>query len=338
MIKEFGSDFHYIYSEKGQSHFLDDQECLNLFFSGRAAVYNLLKVGIAEYKWKKVGFPGYYCHEVVDFCRDLDIDIVYYQYNPLENNRIEWDDNEGDVLVNVNFFGIRKADVSHLKKTVIIEDVTHDLLSTGRSSADYVFGSLRKQLPIGVGGFCIVKENDFFTDTHETVAADEAYQKKSVAMLLKADYLKNNLDSNTLYRHYYQEAEKMFESRLTDSLMPQQAIAQLGTFPIEDLINTTRENISFGVKELKPNNSYQVLNNENGFCLVLYCRASEIRDHLRNYLIEHKIFPAVLWPNQIFEKDKDLQGRILCIHMDFRYSHEEVKHIADKINTYFENV
>lgn len=338
MTKEFGSDFHYIYSEKEQSKFLDTQINFNLFFSGRAAIFNLLRFGIVKYGWKKVGFPSYYCHEVIEFCRDLNIDIFLYNYNPVRNNTIIWDDEDGSVIINVNFFGIKKPELSYLKNTIVIEDVTHDLLSIGKSSADYFFGSLRKQLPIGVGGFCKLKENESFASIPETETANETYQKKMTAMFLKSDYLKNNSTDNTLYRQYYQEAEKMFEDQLTNSIMPKQSVAQLQMFPIENLINKTQENISAGINKLKRTEDFQILNADNGFCLVLYCKTGEMRDELRKYLIDNKIFPAILWPGQITEADIDLQNKILCIHMDFRYSNEEIQHLSNRINSFFENV
>lgn len=338
MNKEFGSDFHYIFSEKGQGQFLSKQDNVSLFFSGRVAVYNLLQFGIKKYGWKKVGFPSYYCHEVIDFCQDLNIEIILYHYNPWEDNDIVWNDEEGSVFVNVNFFGIKKAEIGFLKKTIIIEDVTHNILSIGESSAHYFFGSLRKQLPIGVGGFCKLKENEVFTGLSETAKANEAYLKKSTAMFLKTEYLKNRLDNNLLYRSYYQSAEEMFENKSTNSVMPVQAVAQLDTFPIEDYIHTTQENISFGIQHIKVTDDFQIFNKNNGFCLVLYCKSNQIREDLRKYLIDHKIFPAVLWPHQILDQDKDLQNKILCIHMDFRYSKEEVKYISNRINSFFENV
>ncbi|WP_336958346.1 hypothetical protein [Chryseobacterium contaminans] len=338
MNKEFGSDFHFIYSEKKQSKFLN-QSNLTLFFSGRVAIYNLLKFGISKYGWKKVGFPSYYCHEVVTFCKDLDAEITLYEYNPLEDSEILWDDNPGSVIINVNFFGIKKANLAFLKNTIIIEDVTHDLLSCNRSSADYYFGSLRKQIPIGAGGFCILKEGESFSDDLEiTQTAVQTYHKKLAAMLLKTEYLGDKLEYNDLYRRYYQEAEHMFENHATDSLLPDQAITQLYTYSIEDIIAATKANIALGIEVLQPSEQFQIANNNNGFCLVLYCKNQEIRNQLREYLINNKIFPAILWPDQIFEKDKSLQNRILCIHMDFRYSSEEIKYIANKINRFFENV
>ncbi|BAP33030.1 uncharacterized protein CHSO_3993 [Chryseobacterium sp. StRB126] len=338
MNKEFGSDFHFIYSEKKQSQFLS-QSNLTLFFSGRVAIYNLLKFGISKYGWKKVGFPSYYCHEVVTFCKDLDAEITLYEYNPLEDHEIIWEDNPGSVIVNVNFFGIKKANLDFLKNTVTIEDITHDLLSSNQSSADYYFGSLRKQIPIGAGGFCILKEGESFSDDLQvTQTAVQTYQKKLTAMFLKTEYLEGKLEHNDLYRKYYQEAEHIFEDHATDSLLPDQAIAQLQTYSIENLIAATNENIILGVETLLRSEQFKVANKNNGFCLILYCENQEIRDQLREYLIKNKIFPAVLWPDQIFERDKNLQNRILCVHMDFRYSSEEIKHIANKINSFFENV
>lgn len=339
MNKEFGSDFHYIYPEKNNERFFDHHRDLTLFFSGRVAIYNLLKFGIQKHRWQKVGFPSYYCHEVVEFCQDLDIEIVLYEYNPIVDNSVKWHDEVGTVIVNVAFFGIKKPNLSFLKQTVIIEDVTHDLLSLGKGSADYYFGSLRKQLPVGAGGFCTLKKGESFSDDLQvSLMAREAYQKKATAMFLKTEYLQDRLEKNDLYRRYYLEAENMFENHQTDSLLPEQAVSQLQTFSVDNLISKTQINIKLGVEWIIPTEKFQILNNNNGFCLILYCLTSQIRGDLRSYLIEKKIFPAILWPNQILDNDKDLQNRILCIHMDFRYSAEEIKHISQTINNFFEYV
>src|SRR5690606_37957785 len=94
LIKEYGSDFHYCdHPYKGQQNFISENSNISLFFSGRVALFNLLAFGIQKYGWKKVGFPSYYCHEVVDFCRRLPIEITYYTYNPLmAETEIGWED------------------------------------------------------------------------------------------------------------------------------------------------------------------------------------------------------------------------------------------------------
>lgn len=122
--KEFGSDFHYI--SEGDSIFNHNdyfqQGGIVLLFSGRVALFNLLRFGIVKYNWRVVGFPSYYCHEVVDFCRVLPIEIKYYNYNPFSDiiEDINWNDEELSVFINVHFFGVRKIDISFLKKSIEI--------------------------------------------------------------------------------------------------------------------------------------------------------------------------------------------------------------------------
>src|SRR5690606_17224946 len=131
---EFGSDFHYHSPTsvmRDNSFWQSDQ--FTLFFSGRVALYNLLQFGIEKYGWKKVGFPSYYCHEVVSFCETLPIEVTYYAYNPtLDERQVEWGDEEGDVFVNVDFFGLRKINTQFLKNSIVIDDLTHNLLSIGK--------------------------------------------------------------------------------------------------------------------------------------------------------------------------------------------------------------
>jgi hypothetical protein len=72
--KEFGSDFHWL--EIGDFRKANPEEDFvnslgQLFFSGRAALYHLLKMGIIQKGWKKIYVPTYYCHEVYKYIQDL---------------------------------------------------------------------------------------------------------------------------------------------------------------------------------------------------------------------------------------------------------------------------
>ena len=158
--KEFGSDFHVCLKEDFLQHdetnIFFDKERFSLFFSGRSALYSLLKYGIEKYNWRKVYFPDYYCHEVIEFVRSLSIEIAYYEFNPYldsEKEVIEVDDHEGNVIVTVLFFGITTPRLNYSKKAALIEDVTHNILAFKESRADYCIASLRKQLPVPCGGF-----------------------------------------------------------------------------------------------------------------------------------------------------------------------------------------
>ncbi|AZA90651.1 hypothetical protein EG343_08445 [Chryseobacterium nakagawai] len=337
MYKEFGSGFHYIHSQKKNENFFEKNDNYHLYFSGRVALYNLLKFGIKTYNWNKVGFPSYYCHEVVGFFADLDIEILYYDYNPEANNKVIWEDDSQSVIINVLYFGQIKADLTHLRNTVIIDDLTHDLAGFNKSTADYCFASLRKQLPLGIGGMCKYKNGENIdTDPDYTTLAEKTYIKVLSAMFLKEEYLLNNLENNDLYRRYYLEAEDTFKDPLTDSLMPSQAELILSTFPVEEILRKTGDNISLGAGLIKKSSKFEVI--PSRFCLLLIFKDPTNRNQLRQFLIDNKVFPAVLWPNQLNSKDKDLESRILNIHMDFRYSEQEIEYIANKVNSFFENV
>jgi hypothetical protein len=338
---EFGSDFHYFEGDgslKVTSSF--DDEKISLFFSGRVALFNLLNFGIQKYKWKKVGFPSYYCHEVVSFCKDLQIEIAYYDYNPFSPIlNIEWDDDEQNVFINVDFFGAKKIDTSFVRKSVIIDDLTHNLLSISESKADYCFGSLRKQLPLGVGGFCIgLKENVTFSLPFSDFANRLAIQKLT-AMFLKSEYLAGRFENKEVFRNLFINAEHQFELAETNSEFPKIIKAQLFALKDENLIQKTRNNIAHAKTKLQLKNCNIVESDKKTeFGLVLFFDESATRNELRSYLIENKIYPAILWPSQKFEKDVFYENRMLFIHLDFRYSKEDVDFVVLKINEFFKNV
>jgi hypothetical protein len=339
--KEYGSDFHYFFDENANNSSLFSEDKFSLFFSGRVALFNILKFGIDKYQWKKVGFPSYYCHEVVKFCSKLHIDVIYYQFNPLSDSGcIEWEDEEINVFVNVDFFGIKKLDTSFLKKSVIIDDLTHNLLSFNESNADYCFASLRKQIPIAVGGFCLSKNNDFNSQIGETDLANKTAVQKLTAMYLKSLYLKENFKEKDIFRELYIQAEENFESIETNSRLPNIIQSQLFSLNPEGLIQGTRKNFQILKSKIQASEKIKILQTEaeTELGVVLQCETNYLRDEIRKFLIDKMIFPAILWPNQFLPVDIELENTILFIHCDFRYSENDVERIAQTLNNFIKNV
>ena len=151
-MEEFGSDFHYIDIVTPVNHHLLDN-CI-FFAYGR---HPLLAVLINN-KFKRVWLPEYYCYEVVDYLRNKGIEIAFYFDNPfcdvqdLAFNDIRF--REGDVLLRINFFGLRRFSSNINFNIPVIEDHSHDLLGewASHSDADWCFASLRKTLPVAEGG------------------------------------------------------------------------------------------------------------------------------------------------------------------------------------------
>lgn len=341
IYKEFGSDFHYFYDANVEESSLFSDNKFSFFFSGRVALYNLLSYGIEKFQWKKVGFPSYYCHEVVEFCEKLPIEVIYYEFNPLSDTEsIDWEDEKNNVFINVDFFGIKKLDTSFLKNSVIIDDVTHNLLSIHESTADYCFASLRKQIPIPVGGFCLSKNHDFNSEIAETDFANQTAVQKLSAMYLKSLYLKGNFHDKNIFRELYIGAEENFESIESNSKLPKIIHSQLFSINPEILIEATRKNFQILKSRIQTTEKIKILQTEaeTEMGLVLKFVTHELRDLLRKNLIDNKIYPAVLWPKQFSPENQELENTILFVHCDFRYGKDDMNFIASTINKFIQNV
>ncbi len=329
---EIGSDFYYCNEtefllDEGKKSFFDNR-VFSFFLSGRAALSALLNFGINQYGWNKVYVPSYYCHEVTDFLMKLNgIEIAIYDYNPkkgrIDLNDVE--DNSQHAFINVNFFGINRIDTSVLKEIVIIEDCSHDLLSLNTTNSDFAFASLRKQLPVPVGGVIASKKNITF----EPIINNDIERlaiKKTLAMFLKREYLKNAVGDKDLFRKYYVDSEEEFSEFKEGYQLPTLAKNILNSLDVIKIINKKTENLRIVFDSLQDFAKYLFYDefNANAMGLLLYLETYLQREYVRRNLIENSIYPAVLWPNQKGNADVDFQNRFLFIHVDYRYSASEI--------------
>src|SRR5690606_547650 len=322
--KEYGSDFHYISNSdfrinSGVACFFNGTE--QFYFSGRVALRAIICNGIDKHSWKKIYIPTYYCHEVYDFIRDLNICLEFYECNPETNVLPSSIEDEGNsALLVVNYFGISTANFEHLKNIKIIEDVTHDLSTFNLSKADYVFGSLRKILPVPVGGF--VKSNEVLPKVPLTLFAENVTQEKFAGMLLKKKYLEGNFKEKEIFRALLINAEHSFENPDTFSILPQSVKGYLLGLDVTKIIEVKRQNSVLAKKAIHKTTKFELLisDGNNEYALIFKFNNTEQRELLKKKLILHKIYPMVLWPNQLNEKDIELENRLLFVHIDFRYS------------------
>lgn len=335
--KEFGSDFHYInepdYKTEKHSGIL---EMINyLCFSGRSALYSILDNGIKKYTWKKIYVPSYYCHEVYDFIEKLDIVIEYYQIDPLTGSFEDIiEDQNNYVLLIVNFFGINTIRFDHYKNIITIEDLTHDLSKIEASQADYAFGSLRKILPIPVGGF--IKTNEILRLQPSNFETENITFNKLLGMGLKTKYLEGSFQDKDYFRNLLINSEQQLEVERTVTALPQISKNILYELDIVKLIDQKKNNLSTIKSYLSSTNLFETIGLQTDFdyALVLKFKKQEKRDQLRNHLISNKIYPMVLWPNQKVEQDIQLENILLFIHVDFRYTTEDMMYISTIINQF----
>lgn len=337
--KEYGSDFHYISNSdlrisNGFTDFFKGIE--QFYFSGRVALRAIISNGINKHSWKRIYIPTYYCQEVYDFVTDLNIEFEFYECNPLQNllpSFIE-DDDKCAVLV-VNYFGISIPDFSHLKNSAVIEDLTHDFSFINKSNADYVFGSLRKVLPVPVGGF--VKSKEKLPDIGVSSCANAIAQEKKTGMLLKSKYLIGESVDKAVFRKVLIDAEHAFSNLDSFSEMPNTVVDIIKSIDVSKILDLKRKNSQLLKQQIIKSDIFNLVisSNNTEFALIFKFDKNEERENLKQYLISKAIFPMVLWPNQLNITDKEIEQTLLFLHIDFRYSTEDVTYIVNQINQYF---
>jgi hypothetical protein len=341
---EFGSDFHcFDYPKYGKTLIEYYSPKYNLFATGRQALLNLTMVC----GWKRIWIPTYFCYEVVDAIKATGIDVVFYNDNPMcdddESQVRQLPYRDGDVLLRMNYFGLRTKRTNSDIPVPVIEDHSHDLISDWArlSDADWCFASIRKIMPTAAGGILWSPQNHHLpANLQETQQCMEMATLRYEAMQMKKDYLKGNIVDKDAFRAKYIKSEELLgELSMSGIDTESRNIAQ--TMNLRMWCDLKTENWLTAYELLK--GKYNVLKPTNisdyryPFSLVIVTPTAKERENLKSYLIKHQIYPAILWqlPEDTQFKDSlDISQRILSLHCDARYSKNQIKEMCEIILQY----
>lgn len=338
-MREFGSDFHYIESyNSGRAHLTDVFRGAMLLADGRQCIVALIR----QNEWKRLWMPDYFCYEVIGTIKEqTGIEVKLYEDNPLKEGKVnQLSFEEGDVLLRMNYFGMRDARRNNGIPVPVIEDHSHDPFGHWAlySDADWCISSIRKSLPLSEGGMMWspkghkLPEIPQSTDENEKIAAI-----RWEAMEMKSDYLAGKDVSKEEFRKKYTETEEWFdtaEPTLIDERTKQFISKQ---FDLNLWLGAKRKNWAL-LSSLVNKEHCEVLTAEHESCtmfsLVLLLESKERRDALRKDLIDKCVYPAILWnvPESASEESKRFSERMLSIHCDGRYNEEDIKQLADILN------
>lgn len=344
--KEYGSNFHYPIDEQWylsdpKMSFFGENSAASLFVSGRSALYHLLEMGIEEEAWKRVYLPSYYCHEVSSFIKDLPIDVQFYPFDPTQDSRIDpavVPDESDVVLVVVSFFGMPEADTSSHTNVTVVADLSHALTRMHYSEAHYCFGSLRKELPVPLGGFCYSpKKLKLPTAEHTMLAVSVSLQKEDV-MLQLGSYLRGETEEKNLCRALFAQTEQDLEKTEMRAALPENSSIWLRQLHMEAILYRKQQNLHYLIQELKEVLGSRIVQNSGNypsFGLLLRCHSKLERDALKFKLVESKIFPAILWPDQTQPEDMALMDQLLFIHADFRYDSNSLAYVVQVLKDFY---
>lgn len=342
-MREFGSDFHFIDTfDSGRAHLTDVFRGATLLADGRQCIVALIR----QYGWKRLWMPDYFCYEVIDTIKEqTGIKVIYYADSPLDECKVEkLAYEEGDVLLRMNFFGMRGQRSNKNVPCPVIEDHSHDPFGHWAlySDADWCISSIRKILPLPEGGMMWSPKGYRLTiDLQPSEENEQIAATRWVGMEMKTDYLKGEEVSKEEFRKRYTETEEFFDRAEPSKIDERSKDAVSKKLDINLWQGAKRKNWML-LKSLVNQDSCTVMIPEDESCtafsLTLLTESKAQRDALRQRLIEACVYPAILWvvPDSASENSRDFSERMLSIHCDGRYTEEDVRQLAGILNKVIE--
>ena len=344
-MKEFGSDFHFLSSFNTDCVWLNDTfPQAHLLADGRLCILALIK----QYRWKRIWMPEYFCYNIIEYLRiQTGIEVVFYvDYPGNDDEKIisALSFKDGDVLLRMNYFGLRSFRSEKCVPIPVIEDHSHDIIGDWaiNSDADWCIASLRKIIPIPEGGILwSPKGLSFDTNLNQTLSNSELSRKRWKAMEMKGGYLKGDIREKELFRTLFLETEDAFDN-LELSLIDEKSKYYIEHFDIFNWYNAKRRNWDI-LRKLESNKGIEVIlpefENLNPFSFIVLFENEEKKERIRRKLIESSIYPAVLWnvPCDAHDVVQYFSKRMLSIHCDGRYTEKDVEELYNKINLIIQN-
>jgi hypothetical protein len=312
------------------------------FYTGRQALLYVLNQASKNNKINKIWFPNYYCQHTLHWIKKTYPTINIYEVNPFEfSQEIDVSEfaNENDIVVVNNYWGLSSMPLKKNKFPLVIEDHSHGWLSEAclNSTADYCFVSLRKSLPIPLGGIFwqpnsnsknikldFKEDNNFYT----------IWDKMLKGMKLKSSYLNGNtsIKSSTFLPLFYEVEEYLNQSTHYVHLKKEH-LKFIESFINFDILHYKINNLNFLYSKLNNNPYFKIVRRDGyvAFGLHLVFKNQTDHDNLRSYLVKNNIFPSNLWPDNNIDYEWQY---FLNIHIDFRYGISEMKFIIEKLNSW----
>ena len=309
-----------------------------LLNSGRSAIKVIPK------KNGRVLLPEFVCESVIN-CFNYN-DIVFYKIN--DDCSINMDDLLGKInnkiktLYITHYFGVNQAS-SFLKEIkliasefdiTIIEDTTQNLFNKRQERvADYYIASIRKWLPIPMGGVLYAEK------ILERGALEKSINnKRTYGAVLKELFLQYELDCNTEYRKIFSECEEEIDKE-KPMIISDFSRFIISCISIKDLIRKRQENYNQLLKGLGLLNIKPIVDIKPDDCPFVFPLRVPKRDKLRQYLMDNKIYCAVHWPFDGFSREQRPQAvknakTLISLPVDQRYDKAHINYLLDVISDY----
>lgn len=353
---EIGSEYWEYDGElkKDNTRFWNFGKDTKFVLSGRTAIFYILKNILLEKNVKKAYLPSYSCKSMEIAFIDLGIEVEYYDVYFNENLKYNIDlENDSDIFFAMNYFGYSETNMEeYIKKfkekgKIVIEDITHSILSKKRYSeySDFLIASLRKWFPISSGAIAVNLKESFILKLSENTN-EKLVTLKDSAMQNKRNYINKYEENNILdsqkdkdiFLKQYSESNKILENDYQNYKIDENSYKLLMGIDIEEIIKKRRENAKLIYEKFSKNLNIKFLVNnfKKDDCLLFVpiILNNKIRDDLRDFLIKNKVYLPVHWPQE--EKINNIFDKELSLICDQRYSTFQIQQYLDLILDFLE--
>lgn len=316
------------------------QPCV-FFGLARSVVPGLLRLNQSI---RRVWIPEYFCPEVAQYWSRI-VQTVLYKDDP-SLTEPDWGSlqpDRDDIVVAVNYFGVRGEKAWKQWRCsndcILLEDHTHAPVCAWafESTADYVFSSLRKSLPITDGAICWSPRGLPLPLPSAKINLS-AIELKFTAMLEKADFLRGDCipDSKGHYRELYASGDHALELG-ADSPISDRALQFVASGVPRKWGQVRESNVRHFFSFLDESPHVRPLfrdwpRNSTPFGAVLVFYSRSDRDECREYLERNNVFCPVHWATEASVVALDLSGRMLTVPADQRYSPDDMAKVAVIVN------
>lgn len=319
-MREIGSEFQRVPPDSGRGLIYPRHG--SLVFSGRTAIEAVLKKTACAHT---VLLPSYCCDSMILPFRDAGIDVQFYKVEWDEGLKIEID-GSADILMWCNYFGFQSPRFSFPDfDGVIIEDITHSLLSTipSHPQSDYLVASLRKWEPVNCGGYCSVEVDG-------KIPPDEFITLRTAAMELKTEYL-NDLDveKKPKFLKMFTDSNHWLAKNYSGLGIDRFSREYIGSVDMEKQRRIRRENaraLYEGLQD-KVQFMFPVVDMD---CPLFVPILLEHRDKVRAHLTKNEIYCPVHWPKPE-GCESNIYNQELSLICDQRYGIEDMERIVSVI-------
>ena len=345
-ILGYGSFFH----GTNYQALIDDKDIdllkeSRLFYTGRHAIRYLIDEINQTNELNTIWLPNYYCQHVTSWLKKIYHNISFYKIDPFKSN-LEFDltifKNPNDLVILNNFWGIYSYDIPNsLDRPIFIEDHSHGWLtkSCKNSVADFCFASLRKTLPVPLGGIAWTPKKSGYelshlqTITNSKKALQEfvvnGWQPMNSAMEIKRDC--TDLETKNEYLCLYGKAETYLHQQYEVLPMEIEHENIIKKFMFKDYNSYKSKNLTSLYNQIIKNDKFKIITKpgEISFGLDLAFKSYETLKNLKTFLVGKTIYPSELWPENHIENDFKY---LLNVHIDFRYQEKDITYIIIKLN------